>query len=145
MTKVLIVDGYSSIRELLAEDLANEGNMVVAIGRTELVGEMIQTFEPDLVIMDPYLKGIIRWDVLEEIKNARPSLPILIFTAHCLDGDPRLSRAEGCIIKSYFFDKLKQRMREIGCRIAPARMNIPSLARDEAQKIEECPSPPNAS
>ncbi len=145
MTKILIVDGYSSMRELLAEDLANEGNMVVAIGRTELVSEILKTFDPDLVIMDPYLKGIIRWDVLEEIKNSRPSLPVLIFTAHSLDGDPRLSRAEGSIIKSYLFDKLKQKMREIGCRISPAETNLPSHARDEAKKMVECPSSPTAS
>ena len=43
MAKILILDEYPSIRNLLTEELAGEGNLILAIGRVEFIWEEIAT------------------------------------------------------------------------------------------------------
>jgi DNA-binding response OmpR family regulator len=113
MHKILIVDGYASVRELLAEELAGEGNIVVAIGNPELIGGLINTFEPDLIILDLYKNGRMRWNVLKEIKRQSPQLPVVIFTSTYPERDLHLPQVEGWVIKSFIFDELKEKINEV--------------------------------
>ena len=46
MKKILIVDGFPFVRELLAEELTAAGNVVMAIGQPELIGSLINRFAP---------------------------------------------------------------------------------------------------
>jgi DNA-binding response OmpR family regulator len=78
MAKISTIDGYPSIRDLLSEELAEEGNVVVSTGDPNLIPEMLWTFEPDLMILDPYVRGEMRWELLERIKSQKPHLQILI-------------------------------------------------------------------
>jgi DNA-binding response OmpR family regulator len=113
MDKILIVDGYPSVRELLAEELAGEGKMVVAIGKPDSIRDLINTFDPDLIIMDLFMNGKMRWNVLKEIKKRSPQLPVLIFTATYPEGDSRLSWVDGWVMKSFLLDDLKQKIAEV--------------------------------
>lgn len=113
MKKIFIFDDYASIRELLAEELAADGNMIVAIGKPEFVGEAVTAFCPDLVIMDLYTRGGIRWDLLEDLKARIPSTPVLLFTAFHPQEIPRLNRADAWVKKSFVFEGLKQKIGEI--------------------------------
>ncbi len=113
MKKIFIFDAYSFIREVLAEELASEGNMVVAIGKPEFVSEAVTAFRPDLVIMDLFIRGGIRWDLLEGMKTQFPSIPVLLFTGFHPQEMPRLREADGWVQKSFIFDGLKQKINEI--------------------------------
>ena len=112
MAKILAIDESPSIRELLAEELTEEGNVVVSTGDPNLIPEMLRTFEPDLMILDPYVRGEMRKEVLERIKNQKPHLPILIFAAS-YKGDPHQFQADGWVAKSFLFDDLKQKIIKI--------------------------------
>ena len=113
MDKILIVDGYSSVRELLAEELADDGKMVVAVGNPASIPEILNTFKPDLVILDVFMNGKMKWNVLQDIQKQSPQIPILIFTAAYPERDPLLDRVEGWVIKSFIFDELKQKINEV--------------------------------
>jgi DNA-binding response OmpR family regulator len=113
MYKILIVDGYPSIRELLTEELTAEGNMVLPIGHPELIRDLLPLLDPDLIILDLYENGRMQWDFLGEIKKQSPELPVLVFTADYPQGDPRLSLADGWVTKSFLLDPLKRRIYEI--------------------------------
>jgi two-component system OmpR family response regulator len=113
MKKILILDRYPSVRELLAEELAAEGNTVVPIGSPQSIWSLLPTFEPDLIIMDLFMNGKWQWNILREIKKQNPRLPVLIFTAGFPEGDRRLSQADGWVIKSSVFDELKRKINEI--------------------------------
>jgi DNA-binding response OmpR family regulator len=113
MKKILILDRYPSVRELLAEELAAEGNTVVPIGSPQSIWSLLHTFEPDLIIMDLFMNGKWQWNILREIKKQNPRLPVLIFTAGFPEGDRRLSQADGWVIKSSVFDELKRKINEI--------------------------------
>ncbi len=113
MKKIFIFDAYAPIRELLAEDLVVEGNMIVAIGKPEFVGEAVAAFCPDLIILDLYVRGGIRWDLLEDLKSRYPAVPILLFTAFHPQEMPRLNRADAWVKKSFVFGDLKQKVRDL--------------------------------
>ncbi len=113
MKKIFIFDAYPPIRELLAEDLVVEGNMIVAIGKPEFVGEAVAAFRPDLIILDLYVRGGIRWDLLEDLKARYPAVPILLFTPFHPQEMPRLKQADAWVKKSFAFDGLKQKVRDL--------------------------------
>jgi len=112
MAKILAIEEYPSIRDLLSEELTAEGNVVASTGDPNLIPEMLRTFEPDLMILDPYVRGEMRWELLKKIKNQKPHLPILIL-ADPYKGDPHQFQVDGWVAKSFRFDDLKQEIIKI--------------------------------
>ncbi len=116
MNRILIFDAYPSIRELLAEELAAEGNTVVPIANPESIAGFVDSFEPDLLIMDPYIRGSMKWEMFDAAKAQDPKLPILVFTQGSPPDphpDPHFGLAEACLPKSYILDNLKGKIKEI--------------------------------
>ena len=112
---ILVVDDEPDIRLLLQEILEDEGYEVSVAQNAAEARSSRRARRPDLVLLDIYLDGCTRWDLLHDIKNRDPDLPVLIFTAY--DGlaeDPRLSQADGYVIKSFVaLALLKQKVAEI--------------------------------
>jgi len=113
MANILIIDDQKWLIDLCREGMAGEGHKVSATDNIESVRENIFSFKPDFVLLNLYLKyGFFVWDVLRDIKIQDPSLPVLIVTT-CEKYlfDPRLSQADGYVIKSHFICyELKQKM-----------------------------------
>ena len=114
MPSVLIVDDQECIRELVAEELIREGYQVAGVGDAESIDGHLRASRPDLVLLDLYLDGPDGWDVLGDIKRQDPNLSVIIFTAYdsFLD-DPRLSQADGYVIKSMVLDELKEKIASV--------------------------------
>ena len=121
MSKILIVDEQPHLRELFSEELEDEGYRVVSIGNAESLSRYLGDSKPDLVLLDLYLNGFEGWVVLHDIKAKHPHLPVLIVTAYdSYADDPRLSQADGYVIKSFpGFDGLKRKIAEILGQEAP--------------------------
>ena len=100
MAKILILDEYQTIRELLAEELAGEGNLVISIGKHESVLDGVITSNPDLAILDLFVRGKYRWELLDEIRALKPDLPIIIYSAYYPEGDLHLQQIEAFVKKS---------------------------------------------
>ena len=115
MNTILVIEDDWAVRELFAIELASEGVNIVAIGEAESIREKIRASNPDLVVLDIYMKGKFRWDVLVDIKEENKKLPVIIvndFDDHSNNPYPLL--ADGYWIKSYrFFDDLKQKIGEV--------------------------------
>jgi CheY-like chemotaxis protein len=112
MKEILVIDDQPCVRELIAEELTDEGYQVNGVVDAEEVGKHLKTSQPDLVLLDLYLKGFEGWDVLRTIKNRQPHVPVIIFTAYdSFSKDPRSALADGYLIKSFnAFDKLKEKI-----------------------------------
>ena len=113
MANILIVDDQPCIRELLSEELIFEGHGVHGVGDAESVREYLLCTRPDLILLDLYLEGGLEgFGILGDIKRQYPNLPVIIVTAYdSYSEDPRLSHADGYLIKSVcFFDELKQKI-----------------------------------
>jgi two-component system response regulator (stage 0 sporulation protein F) len=82
------------------------------VGDAESVKKCLDSSLPDMVLLDLYLKGFDGWEVLGDINNRNPGLPVLIVTAYdSFMDDPRVSQADGYIVKS--FTRLDEIMEKI--------------------------------
>ncbi len=114
MPTILVVDDQSCVRELISEELTDEGYQVDAVGDAASAKAYIRLMRPDLVLLDLYLDGQDGWDVLRDIKGQHPRLPVIIVTAYdSFQDDPRLSQADGYVIKSADFSNLKKAVFEV--------------------------------
>lgn len=108
MANILILDQYPWVRELYKEELVDDGHRVEATGQIEPVDAQVRDFKPDLVLLDLFINGRDRWDVLKNLKESYPNLPILIVTGYgAYRQDPRSILAAGFVTKSGNCDGLK--------------------------------------
>ena len=114
MAVILIMDDKPDVRNRFAEELALEGHTVFSLGNPVSINQVILCSQPDLIIVDPFLGGNHRWDLLTEIKQRNPHLPIIILTSFdSYRQEPHLRLATALLIKSFCFDDLKNKIGEI--------------------------------
>jgi DNA-binding response OmpR family regulator len=140
MNKILIFDAYPSIRQLLAEELTAEGNVTMGIGKPEYLKEWVEKFDPDLIVLDLYVRGRILWDLLEELKTRYPTVPVLLFTAFQPNEIPRFQEADAWVRKSFVFEELKEKIALLlEKRQGNSEIKKPILAKDSNQTGSQAP------
>lgn len=112
MARILILDDEASVRELISEELAEEGYEVSSVGSSESLWAALRSSVPDGVLLDLYLNGVKGWGVLGRIKRQHPDLPVIIVTAYDnFAEDSRVSQADGYVIKNFVaLDELKRKI-----------------------------------
>jgi two-component system response regulator (stage 0 sporulation protein F) len=114
MAKILVADDQACVRELLSEELISEGYRVATAGDAESVRGDLRSSRPDLVLLDLHLDGFDGFGVLRDIKRQHPDLPVIILTAYdSYVEDPRVSQADGYVIKSIVLDELKGKIADV--------------------------------
>ncbi len=96
---ILIIDSHPGVQELLAEEFLSEGCRVAVTGEPDQVGNLVHACRPEMVILDPFLKGQDRCDVFRLLKTNFPHLPVLIVTAY-VGANSIFSEADGTVFKS---------------------------------------------
>ena len=81
MAKILIIDDHRCVRELLMEELKDEGYLVEITGDAESALRLLKSSKTDLILLDLYMNGRDRWDIMHDIKKKYPQLPVLLHTA----------------------------------------------------------------
>jgi two-component system response regulator (stage 0 sporulation protein F) len=114
MANILIVDDQQCVRELLSEELICEGYRVAGADDAESVWQHLRSSRPDLVVLDLCLDGHDAFKILHNIKRKDPHLPVIIYTAYdSYREDPRVSEADGYVIKSIVLDELKHKIANV--------------------------------
>jgi DNA-binding response OmpR family regulator len=115
MKTILVVDDQPCVRELIMEELGDDGYRVRGAGDRKATWKQLSDNRPDLVILDIYLEDCKGWELLSEIKGKHPDLPILVVTAYdSFADDPRLAKADGYLVKSFDgFESLKSRIASV--------------------------------
>lgn len=83
--KLVIVDDHPLVREGLKRVLAENKTKVTIVGEASDVPglyEILETKQPDLIILDLELPGISGLEALKKLKSTYPDLPVLIFSMH---------------------------------------------------------------
>lgn len=98
MTKILLVEDNPMNRDMLNRRLVRRGYDVACAEDGESVMSMVESYQPDVVLMDISLPGI---DGLEATRRLRQlekykSLPIIALTAHAFHSDEVEAKAAGC-------------------------------------------------
>lgn len=80
--KVLLIDDEEEFVSTLSERLQIRGyDSKFATSGDQGLKE-IETFKPDVVILDVIMPGISGFDVLRSIKKTAPSTPVILLTGH---------------------------------------------------------------
>jgi DNA-binding response OmpR family regulator len=117
--KILLVEDDKFFREFYASKLKEKNIEVVTASDGEEGLAKLQTFTPDLVLLDIIMPKKDGFDVLSEMGKLQllPKIPVLVFSTLGGEKDVEKARmlgARGYVNKSYFdFDKLYARILEL--------------------------------
>ena len=79
--RALVVEDDSAIRRGVCDMLRYHGFEVQEAADGDEGLEQAQSAEVDIVLLDLILPGTMGLEILEQVRNARPTLPIIIMTA----------------------------------------------------------------
>jgi two-component system response regulator (stage 0 sporulation protein F) len=114
MAKILVVDDEKSIRALCAEELGEEGYEVITTGEGKEVLPLIASDRPSAVVLDIRMEDCDGLDLLQELRNAHPGLPIILNTAYdSYREDVKSVAADYYVVKSYDLSELKAKLAAI--------------------------------
>lgn len=111
MVKILVVDDEKSIRDLYTEELGGEGYDVITAGEGREVSELISSEQPSALVLDIRMEDCDGLDLLQEVRNAHPDLPIILNTAYdSYREDVKSTAADYYVVKSFDLSELKVRL-----------------------------------
>ena len=95
---VLIVEDNPGNSELLAFILSSAGYEVRTAIDAEDALKALQSFQPDLILMDIGLPGVDGLELTRQLKSkpATRDIPILAVSAYAMKGDAERGREPGC-------------------------------------------------
>ena len=114
MKKILLVDDEESIHLLYREELEEERYEVHSVFTGNDALQKLNIISPDLVILDINMPGINGIEVLRQIKEINPNIPVVLCTAyHEYKQDLGAWASDDYIVKSSDLDDLKSTVRQI--------------------------------
>ncbi len=106
--KILVVDDEESIHLLYREELEEEGYQVISAMSGEEGLKLFQEEQPDLVILDINMPGMDGIEVLRQMKQMKPDVPVILSSAYPEYKQDLASWAsDDYIVKSFNLDELK--------------------------------------
>jgi|KBSSwiS6_1023812.scaffolds.fasta_scaffold00488_3 DNA-binding response OmpR family regulator len=114
MKKVLVVDDDQDILTLVEMVLSMNNFKVEAISRWEEIKNKIESFQPDLILLDVALIGADGREICKQIKTASDTknIPVILFSAHADVADSLdESMAQGFIAKPFEISHLVETLR----------------------------------
>jgi DNA-binding response OmpR family regulator len=76
--RVLIIDENIRAQEYLGLELTDRGYHVITTGSADPGEEIIAGWKPDLILLDPYIGGKYRWDLVTGIRDRNAGTPVLL-------------------------------------------------------------------
>lgn len=92
--RVLIVDDDTFFLRRLEHLLAPEGILLNSYSDSNRVVDAIEKFNPEVVVLDVNMPGMNGFEVCEELRRKKPSLPVIIMSAD--SSDATKARATAC-------------------------------------------------
>jgi DNA-binding response OmpR family regulator len=114
MTKILIVDDEVNVRKLYSEELESEGYGTLSAATVDEAIKMVETENPDLIVLDIKLGEESGIECLLKIVEFRKDLPVIINSAYSVYRDNfQTWAADAYIVKSMDLEPLKIKIREL--------------------------------
>ena len=80
--RLLIIDDDDSIRWVLEKTAVKENILTRSIGSASQVEDAIRDFKPDAIISDIRMPDSDGLEMLSDLQESHPDLPVIIMTAH---------------------------------------------------------------
>lgn len=130
MEKILIVDDEIKVVEMVEDYLRGEGFLTLGITNSEETLKKIDSFHPDLVILDVLMPGINGFEILKEIRKTK-DIPVILLTAKSEEVDKVLGLeigADDYITKPFSLRELVARIRVVLRRLKKEEKEVRSPA-----------------
>lgn len=86
-SKILIVEDELDLLNLIDFNLTKEGFLTVGVMDGRSAMEKIDSFSPDLIVLDLMLPGIDGWEICRQVRKRNDNIAVLILTAKCMPED----------------------------------------------------------
>jgi two-component system, OmpR family, response regulator len=139
-TKVLVVDDEPSITDLVSMALRYEQFDVRVAGNGREALDAVESFSPDLAVLDVMMPGIDGFEVARRVRNQGVQLPILFLTARDATEDKIRGLTLGgddYMTKPFSVEELVARIRAILRRVQPAAASQSRLAFADLELDED--------
>lgn len=142
MANILVVDDELSMREFLSILLEKDGHHVFSASDGVGALEQLQQHKADLVITDIRMTGMTGLELLQEVKDKYPKIPVLLITAFASPDDAVQAMKNGAfdyITKPFKVDDIKNIVASALSSKPPSTIDHPSFdiigESPEMQKI----------
>ncbi len=114
MKTILVADDEEAIRDLISEELTDEGYRVLTASNARDALKMVETEPLDLVILDIRMPGMDGLEALPRILGMKEGLPVILNTAYSQYKESFMSwAADAYVVKSSDLSELKQKIKEL--------------------------------
>jgi DNA-binding response OmpR family regulator len=113
MARILFADGEPHIRQLCLEELQDEGYEVQVTGQAAEVVRLVDSFKPDMVIMEMILPDMSGLEAGLMIKGTNRQTRVILYSHVCPPHDLSSWGADDFVVKSPNLDGLKAAVRRL--------------------------------
>ncbi len=132
--KILVVDDEDDIRLLISRVLTEKGYKVVTAGRGLEAIKMVQTENPDMIILDAMLPEVHGFDICKKIKGSKKygHIPVIMISAIY-----RGWRYAQDLKDSYGVDDFMEKPFKLGEFVEKVEMHLNAIGADEGEQQPE--------
>src|SRR5574340_1155382 len=114
MKTILVADDEEAIRELISEELTEEGYRVLIATNARDALKMVEGEPLDLVILDIRMPGMDGLEALPRILGIKEGLQVILNTAYSQYQESFMSwAADAYVVKSSDLTELKEKVKEL--------------------------------
>ena len=113
MGRVLFADSEPHIRQLCLEELQDEGYEVLVAGKGREVVRLVESFKPDVVILEVLLPDMSGLETGRIIKGSRKETRVILYSHSLPPHDLSTWGADDFVVKSPDLDPLKAVVRRL--------------------------------
>lgn len=111
--KILVVDDEKNILKLYQAELEDEGYTVVTANSGREALDIFEKEDPDMVTLDILMPDIDGIQVLRQMKERKPNMPVVMLTAYDYRDDFSVWVSDAYIVKSSDLNNLKATIKQI--------------------------------
>jgi len=113
MTRVLFADSEPHIRRLFLEELQDEGYEVEVTGSGKEAVLLVDSFKPDVVILEVLLPDMSGLETGRMVKGTRRNTAVVLYSHGRPPRDLSSWGADEFVVKSHNLDRLKKVVRRL--------------------------------
>jgi CheY-like chemotaxis protein len=116
MKRILVVEDEDPIKQLLKEELEDEGYDITTVSSGKEALSLLNELEkPDLIILDLRMPGMNGIEVMDFFLKLKYKIPVIVYSAYGVyKNDPAVvMAADAYVIKSSDTTELKQKVHEL--------------------------------
>ncbi|MCX7988868.1 MAG: response regulator [Thermodesulfovibrio sp.] len=111
--KIMVVDDEKNILMLYQSELEDEGYEVVIANSGKEALELFDREKPDMVTLDIMMPDVDGIQVLRQLKEKNPNIPVIMLTAYDYRDDFSVWASDAYVVKSSDLGPLKATIKQI--------------------------------